>query len=100
MTRAAPAAATLFARTREIDPPADLLDALGDNGFAWLDGTGGLVTAGVAARLRPAEAGESLASVTLDDPLARPGTGAIAVGALPFAGAGELVVPHTVTAVA
>ncbi|HUF85607.1 MAG TPA: isochorismate synthase [Acidimicrobiia bacterium] len=98
MSPTAPAA--LLARTREIDPPTDLLDRLGDDGFAWLDGAGGLVTAGVVARVPTSQTTEVLRSIGVDDPLARPGTGAIAVGALPFAGAGELVVPQTVTAVA
>src|SRR5688500_17943586 len=90
----------LGARTREIDPPGDLLDALGRDGFAWLDGSGGLVTSGVAARLAPADVRDALAAMNIDDPLARPGTGPIAVGALPFVGVGELVVPRAVTAVA
>jgi len=90
----------IVARTREIDPPGDLLAELGDDGFAWLDGAGGLVTAGVAARVSTADAGEWLRSVEADDPLARPGTGPIAVGALPFHGRGELVVPRSITAVA
>jgi menaquinone-specific isochorismate synthase len=94
------APADLLVRTQEIDPPADLLDDLGPDGFAWLDGTAGLVTSGVAARLATADVTRSLTAMTIDDPLARPGTGAIAVGALPFAGPGELVVPKTVTAVA
>ncbi|MGQ0803827.1 MAG: isochorismate synthase [Actinomycetota bacterium] len=94
------APADLLVSTQEIDPPADLLDGLGTDGFAWLDGTGGLVTSGVAARLATADVTRSLAAMTIDDPLARPGTGAIAVGALPFTGPGELVVPKTVTAVA
>lgn len=94
------APADLLVRTQEIDPPADLLDGLGTDGFAWLDGTGGLVTSGIAARLATADVTRSLAAMTIDDPLARPGTGAIAVGALPFTGPGELVVPKTVTAVA
>jgi len=100
MSRTSTAPPTLHARTQEIDPPADLLDELGDDGFAWLDGGGGLVTAGMTARLAPEDVTAALATADIDDPLVRPGTGAIAVGALPFAGGGHLVVPRTVTAIA
>jgi menaquinone-specific isochorismate synthase len=91
----------LVSRTRalasgEVD---DLLDVLGADGFAWLRAGAGFVTAGVAARL-PVEAGprrfehaaevvaQALRSITVDGPTAigetGPGTGPIAVGALPF----------------
>ncbi len=67
---------------------AERLGDLGPDGFAWLRADGsGFVTSGVAARITPAEAAE-LAS--------RFGVDAIAVGALPFDGDGELVVPARV----
>jgi menaquinone-specific isochorismate synthase len=93
--------AGLVARTREIDPPDRLLDALAPDGFAWLGDGAGFVTAGVAARVPAADAGRVLAGMDVDDPVACPGTGAVAVGALSFADAGrdELVIPSSVTGV-
>jgi menaquinone-specific isochorismate synthase len=91
----------LVARTREIDPPADLLDELAPDGFAWLEDGAGFVTSGVAGRVAAADAPAVLAAIDVDDPLGLPGTGALAVGALPFdaAAAGELVIPARVTGV-
>jgi menaquinone-specific isochorismate synthase len=93
--------AGLVARTREIDPPDRLLDALAPDGFAWLGDGAGFVTAGVAARVPAADADRVLAGMDVDDPVACPGTGAVAVGALSFADAGrdELVIPSSVTGV-
>jgi menaquinone-specific isochorismate synthase len=91
----------------------DLLDALGPDGFAWLRGGAGFVTAGVAARI-PVETGpgrferaagvvaEALRSIGVDGPSpvvdSGPGAGPIAVGALPFDDrtSGSLVVPAVV----
>jgi menaquinone-specific isochorismate synthase len=94
-------AAGLAARTREIDPPADLLDELAPDGFAWLEDGAGFVTSGVAARVAAADAGAVLAGIDVDDPITAPGTGALAVGALPFdtAAKRELVIPARVTGV-
>ena len=99
----------LVARTRPLADAPDLLAALGPEGFAWLHDGGGLATAGVAARIRVGgggdrfavaadEVAEALAAVEVEDPLRAPGTGPVAVGALPFhAGVGgELVVPAVV----
>lgn len=99
--RAATAAA-LLATTTRVDAPADLLDALGPDGFAWVHDGAGFVTAGVAARLAPRDAGDLLSNAVVDDPVGRPGTGVVAVGALPFAdpASGALVVPARVTGVA
>jgi menaquinone-specific isochorismate synthase len=89
--------------------PAGLLDALGPEGFAWLTGGTGFVTAGVAARIpvgpgpgrferAAAEVASLLASIPSDNQVDGPGTGPIAVGALPFDDRtpGELVVPALV----
>jgi menaquinone-specific isochorismate synthase len=94
-------AAGLVARTREIDPPTRLLDALARDGFAWLFDGSGFVTAGVAAQVRAGDVNRVLAGIDVDDPVERPGTGAIAVGALPFGGAsaGMLVIPAAVTGI-
>ncbi|HEX3393033.1 MAG TPA: isochorismate synthase [Acidimicrobiales bacterium] len=101
--------AGLVSRTRVVPDVGDLLDSLGHDGAAWLHDGGGLVTSGVAARVdvgpgpdRFRRAADDVAAVLeaidSDDPLALPGTGPLAVGALPFhSGApGELVVPAVV----
>lgn len=91
----------LVARTRAVELPGRLLDELAPDGFAWLrDGTG-FVTAGVAARVPTTLAGRVLAGIEVDDPVHAPGTGAIAVGGLPFgdAAGGELTIPASVTGV-
>ena len=117
ITTAAPSGAValahLVSRTRllaagEVD---DLLDVIGDDGFAWLREGAGFVTAGVAGRIpvgagpgRFAEAAEAAAgalqSITVDGPSPGgencvPGAGPIAVGALPFddRSPGSLLVP-------
>jgi isochorismate synthase len=94
-------AAGLVARTREIEPPADLIHELAPDGFAWFEDGAGFVTSGAAVRVPAAGAGAALANIEVEDPISRPGTGALAVGALPFDGAagGELVIPARVTGV-
>jgi menaquinone-specific isochorismate synthase len=101
----------LASRTRPVPDPGDLLDALGSDGFAWLRQGAGMVTAGVAARVvvgtgpgritrAAAEVEDLLGGIDSDDPLRLPGTGPLAVGALPFSDAvpGVLVVPATLVA--
>jgi menaquinone-specific isochorismate synthase len=92
---------SLVARTRDVERPARLLDALAPDGFAWLTGGVRFVTAGEAMRVPVAEVAAALARIEVDDPLGRPGTGAVAVGALPFAdaGNGEAVIPTCVTGI-
>jgi menaquinone-specific isochorismate synthase len=92
-------AAGLVARTREVEPPGELLDSLSADGFAWLSDGSGFVTSGIAARVRVGDVDRVLAGIENDDRVSRPGTGAIAVSSLPFHGAaqGELVIPSTVT---
>lgn len=81
----APATADgLHAVTRALDSVDDLLDALGPDGFVWSEHGAGLATSGVAARVPADAVAEVLATVVVDDEVRRPGTGAIAVGALPF----------------
>ena len=81
--------------TRAADVPDDLLDALGPDGFAWLHDGCGFVTTGVAARVAPGDAAALLGSIEHDDALDRPGTGPLAVGALPFSldASARLLVP-------
>jgi isochorismate synthase len=90
-----PTPARLGAVTREVEAGGDLLERFDPGGFAWLHHQTRLVTSGVAARLDPDDIDARLAAIDVDDPLALPGTGAIAVGALPFDpdARGELVVP-------
>jgi menaquinone-specific isochorismate synthase len=92
-------AAGLVARTREVERPVELLDSLAPDGFAWLTDGAGFVTSGIAARVPAGDVDRVLASIEDDDPLSRPGTGAVAVGSLPFrdAARGELVIPASVT---
>ena len=94
-------AAGLVARTRAVDRPGDLLDSFSPDGFAWLTDGSGFVASGVAARVRAGDVDRVLAGIEIDDLVSRPGTGAIAVSALPFRGAaaGELVIPAFVTGV-
>ena len=93
-----PAPARLRAVTREIDPGDDLIAQVDADGFAWLHHKTRIVASGVAARLAPDDVAVGLAAIEADDPLRLPGTGALAVGGLPFdpAGSGELVVPARV----
>lgn len=101
--------AGLVSHTRPLPDPGDLLDALGPGGMAWLHDGGGLATSGVAARIavppgpdRFRRAADDvagvLAAIDSDDPLTLPGTGPLAVGAIPFhaSASGELIVPAVV----
>jgi menaquinone-specific isochorismate synthase len=89
----------LRAVTREVEPGRDTLDGFDAGGFAWLHHRTRIVTSGTAARLAATDVEAGLAAVAVDDPVGLPGTGAIAVGALPFDpdATGELVVPAQVT---
>jgi isochorismate synthase len=93
-----PVPARIHAITREVEPSDDPLRGFDPHGFAWLHHGTRIVTSGVAARLDPTDAAAVLSRVEADDPLGVAGTGAIAVGALPFDpdAPGELVVPARV----
>jgi menaquinone-specific isochorismate synthase len=84
MTAASVPSTSLRAVTRRIDAPSELLDALGRDGVAWLHDGAGFVTSGVVARIDPSRASEWLARVEHDDTVGLPGSGPLAVGALPF----------------
>jgi menaquinone-specific isochorismate synthase len=88
----------LAATTRRLEQVPDLVDELAPDGFAWLTGDEGFVTAGVAARIAVDDIEGVLAAIPTSDEVERPGTGAIAVGALPFdeVVCGELVIPARV----
>jgi menaquinone-specific isochorismate synthase len=93
-----PVPARIHAVTRAVDPSGDVLRGFDPHGFAWLHHGTRIVTSGVAARLDPGDAAAVLTSIDTDDPLGVAGSGAIAVGALPFDpdAPGELVVPARV----
>jgi menaquinone-specific isochorismate synthase len=101
MTRVAVArGARLVARSRPVEHRRDLLGALGPGGFAWLDGNAGFVTSGVAAAVAPEGAQAALDAIVHDAaPGTPPGAGPRAVGALPFAGGGRLVVPARIVGI-
>ncbi len=86
----------LRSRTWVLDNDVDPLAALGPGGFAWFAEGFGLATSGVAARVSVADAAGMLADIAGDDPLVEPGMGPLAVGALGFDGAGQLVIPARV----
>jgi menaquinone-specific isochorismate synthase len=93
-----PVPARLHAVTREVDPADDALAGFDPHGFAWLHHRTRLVTSGVVARLTADDADALLMAVDADDPVELPGTGAVAVGALPFDpdAPGDLVIPARV----
>lgn len=75
---------SLRAVTRRIDLGDDLLDALGPDGFCWIERGVGLATAGVAGTVGADEAVAVLATIDHDTEVDGPGVGPVAVGALPF----------------
>lgn len=100
----------LTSRTRPLPGGVDdLLGRLAPDGFAWLRNGSGFVTAGVAARIpvgpgtgRFEQAADDLSrffgAIQIDDAVDVPGTGPLAVGALPFSDSspGELIIPAVV----
>ncbi|MGI8756964.1 MAG: chorismate-binding protein, partial [Acidimicrobiales bacterium] len=90
----------LVARTRPVDPAVevDLLALAGADGFLFARNGVGVAGRGEAARLPRADAAKLLCGIVADDPLAHPGTGPLAFGALPFVpGApADLVVPEVI----
>jgi menaquinone-specific isochorismate synthase len=99
----------LTSRTRLVAEETDPLTSLRAGGFAWLHEGAGFTTSGVAATIplgtgagRFARAAEDvaavLAGIDADDPLELPGTGPVAVGAIPFLDGrdAELVIPSHV----
>jgi menaquinone-specific isochorismate synthase len=94
--RLAPNPSRLVARTELVSESGRLLDHLGPDGTAWLDGTRGFATAGVAAIVAPGRAVATLRAIDHDSVGSAATSGAIgprAIGALPFAGGGRMIVP-------
>jgi menaquinone-specific isochorismate synthase len=107
--RLAATTARLAGRGTGIDAAdVDLLAAAGSDGFLWQHEGFGLAGRGVALRIElprgltdaaaVAEVAGSLAAIQRGDDVAGPGTGAVALGALPFVrdAPGVLVVPRVV----
>lgn len=92
----APARSLLTARTERLSDATDLGDHLGVDGAAWLDGETGFVTAGIAATVAPDRAVATLRTIEHDCSDAADATDSIgprAIGALPFEGAGRMIIP-------
>lgn len=97
----------LRATTVLLPEPPDLLAQAGDDGVLFREEHGGLAGRGEALRIElpglwdsdaVAEASAVLAEIETDDPVGRPGTGPVAIGALPFdpTAPGHLVVPRRI----
>ncbi len=100
-------AGPLIARTRRLDADVDLFEVAGTEGTVWVGDRRGLAGQGEALRLTvppgdPAAAAAAvhdvLGAIEVDDQVEVPGTGPVALGALPFDPAcpGELVVPRVI----
>jgi menaquinone-specific isochorismate synthase len=102
-----PDPATLVARTRRLDLDLDLADIAGEDGTLFVRDDVGLAARGVATRVGVSLAdgaasarhvSEVLGAIGYEGETGPPGTGPLAVGALPFRRdeAGELVIPELV----
>jgi menaquinone-specific isochorismate synthase len=93
----------LVATTRPLGHRPDLLGFAGEDGALWWTTHGGLAGRGVAATIElpggldepggTARVAAALGALDVDDPIRRPGTGPVALGALPF----DRAVPATLT---
>lgn len=99
--------AELVAVTRRLDDDVDLLDVAAGDGWLFLRQEEGLAGSGVAMEIPvprhdPALAAKAvhdlLDTIVVDDEVRRPGTGPVALGALPFSpdAGGSLVVPRMI----
>lgn len=86
----------LVARTRRLDRDVDLLAVAGRDGVLFEQHGTGLAGRGEVLRVGAADVDDALAAIETRDEVGLPGTGPVAFGALPFHGAGELVVPSIV----
>jgi menaquinone-specific isochorismate synthase len=99
---------SLIATTVALPEPPDLLAQAGDEGLLFRSEDGGIAAHGEALRLElphgladapaVAQVGQALSAIVTEDAVRQPGTGPVAVGALPFdpAGPGHLVVPRRI----
>ncbi|MEI8337501.1 MAG: hypothetical protein WCG37_11650, partial [Actinomycetes bacterium] len=74
----------LVARSRIVDSQIDLLAIYSRDDFIWLKDGVGFIAIGSAIEVAPEDVEETLAAIKIDDEVMQPGSGAIAVGALPF----------------
>jgi len=90
--------AALSARTRRLDRVVDLLAVAGDDGFLFARDGFGFAGWGEARRVPRHEVVDALRLIDAVDDVARPGSGPLAFGALPFLpdAPAELVVPEVV----
>ena len=88
---AAPQPQLYTATTHRVTGRTDLLDALGPGGFAWFGPDEAFVTSGAVTTVAPEDTLAFLRSIERQGDAG--GRGLRAVGALPFTGAGELLVP-------
>lgn len=87
--------ASLVAITMPLSRPVDPVDFAGSDGILFTRAGVGVAGAGVATRLSTTSALEHLSRIETRNPLGTPGTGPVAIGALPFRpdSPGALVVP-------
>lgn len=85
----------LAAVTRPLPGPVDPLAIAGSDGVLFHRGGAGFAGRGVARRAARGQVTETLAAIESDDPVGRPGTGPVAVGALPFlpGAPADLIIP-------
>ncbi len=76
----------LVARTVLVPLHGELLDRADPDGFTWLRDGSGFVAGGVTAEVPACDAEARLRDIEVHDDVHRPGSGAIAVGSLPFLG--------------
>ena len=79
-----PSKLQLVARSRTFDNEIDLLAIYSRDDFIWLKDGVGFIAIGSVIEIAPGEVEETLAGIKIDDQVTQPGSGAIAVGALPF----------------
>jgi menaquinone-specific isochorismate synthase len=92
----------LAARTVPLDAAGlDLVALAGDDGLLFAKDGAGFAARGCAAVVHADAALDVLASVAVDDEVGGPGTGPVAIGALPFdpAGAATLTIPEVVVGI-
>ncbi len=100
-----PSTEGLVARTRVLDTDPDLLAVADDDGAVFVKERVGVAGVGVATSITVPRTGgsadadavsEALGRIAHDDPVHHPGSGPVAIGALPFApdAPGTLVVPR------